>query len=95
MQQLSGQHFPKNIEMVLKCSSEERATRSYKVCDSAKCYMDTQAGEKYKHAAQETSYQCPLCAVLLSVGPCFSLYHQCKDYKNKYKEIKSKVGNKN
>ena len=76
-----------------KCSSEEGVTRSYKVCVSAKCYMDTQAGEKYKHAVQETSYECPRCAVLLGAASSFSLYHQCKEYENKYKEIKSKEGN--
>ena len=55
--------------------------------------MNTQAGEKHKRPGQETSYECAQFAVSLCVAPCFSLYHQYKDYENKYKEIKSKERN--
>ena len=95
VQRLSGQHFPRKIEMVSKKGAvlKNRVSRLCKVCVPAKHSMDTQAGEKHKRPGQETSYECAQFAVSLCVAPCFSLYHQCKDYENKYKEIKSKERN--
>ena len=94
MQQLSGQHFPKNIEMVSKKSVVLKKGRP----DRTK-YVFLLSVTWIPKLLKSTNTQCkkPVmnvpCAVLLGAASCFSLYHQCKDYENKYKEIKPKEGN--
>ena len=85
VQQLSGQYFPRKIEMVSKRGVvlKNRVSRSCKVCVSAEHSMDTQAGGKHKSLGQDTSYKFAQCTVLLCAASCFSLYHQYKDYENK------------
>ena len=82
LQRLSGQHFLRKIDMVLNKDVvlKKKVSRLCKVCLAVEHSMDTQAGEKHKCPGQETSYKCAQYAVILFVVPCFSLYHQYKDY---------------
>ena len=75
--------FSQKIEIVSKKGVvlRNRVSRSRKVCVPAKRSMGNQAGEKCKCPGPETSYECAQCTVLLCVAPCFSLYHQDKDYR--------------
>ena len=67
VQRLSGRHFPRKIEIVLKKGAvlKNSVSRSCKVYVPAECFMDTQAREKRKCPGRETSYECAQCAVSL------------------------------
>ena len=67
VQQLSGQHFPRKIEMVLKkvVVLKNRVGRSCKVSVPTEYFMATKAGDKHKCPGQETSYACAQCCVTL------------------------------
>ena len=71
---------------------KKRVSRLCKVCVLAERSMDAQAGEKYKHPGQETSYERAQCAVSLCYLVLVCISYQYKDYENKYKETKSKKG---
>ena len=47
---------------------------------------DTGFGDSYK-PKKYTSYWCPICKLALCIDPCFSLYHNEKDYTSKINKI--------
>ena len=86
-QRLSGQHFPRKVIVE---SQKNSISRSCKVSVTAERGTDrsSNAPNKRKRHAHESSYECAQCMVTLCIDSCFSFYYQYKDYITKYKSWK-------
>ena len=76
IKRLTERHF---IQKIVVAGRKSRISRGCQVCGVAPRQLD-EASIKRKRYGKETSYECPQCCVSLCIEPCFSLYHQHKDY---------------